>query len=162
MSTTIDTRRGAAPRRAAAPGPTSGLANQASPDEMRRRGTTVISEKVFEKIAGQAASEVSTSRGRSGGVLGIGSQSDSDALPKANVELSADSVDVDLAIGIAYPGSIRAAVQDVRNRVTSRVHELTGVPVHRVDIDVTFLTTTASPADAGSSGGHRHRKEKLR
>ena len=130
---------------------------------MRRRGTTVIAEKVFEKIAGQAASEVSTSRGRSGGVLGIGSQSDSDALPKADIELSADSVDVDLAIGITYPGSIRAAVQQVRDRVTSRVHELTGVPVHRVDIDVTFLTTTsASPASADRSGGRGHRKEKLR
>lgn len=125
----------------------------------RSRGTTVIAEKVFEKIAGQAASEVATSRGRTGGVLGIGSDADADARPKVDVDLSADSVDLGLAVGIAYPGSLRAAAQQVRDRVTSRVHELTGVPVHRVDIDVTFLTT---PAGANGSAGHGHRKEMLR
>ena len=126
------------------------------------RGTTTIAEKVFEKIAGQAASEVTTSRGRTGGVLGIGSDADADARPKVDVDLSADSVDLDLAVGIAYPGSIRDAVQQVRDRVTSRVHDLTGVPVHRVDIDVTFLTTPASPTGSAGSAGHGRRKEMLR
>jgi uncharacterized alkaline shock family protein YloU len=126
------------------------------------RGTTVIAEKVFEKIAGQAASEVTTSRGRTGGVLGIGSDADPDARPKVDVDLSADSVDLDLAVGIAYPGSVRSAAQQVRDRVASRVHELTGVAVHRVDIDVTFLTTPTGANGSAGSAGRGHRKEMLR
>ena len=168
MSTTIS----AAPRRAAL-GPGTGESNRSTAsssaaaastdavdsDEMRGRGQTVIADKVFEKIAGQAASEVATSRGRTGGVLGIGSDANAAARPKVDVDLSADSVDLDLAVGIAYPGSIRTAAQQIRQRVSDRVHELTGVPVHRVDIDVTFLTT---PTRSTSPGGQRHLKGTLR
>ncbi|RYZ32337.1 MAG: Asp23/Gls24 family envelope stress response protein, partial [Propionibacteriaceae bacterium] len=64
MSTTSS-----AGRSTTAPGPTSRLANGADPGEMRHRGSTVIADKVFEKVAGQAASEVAASRGRSGGLL---------------------------------------------------------------------------------------------
>lgn len=131
--------------------------NPAGRDELRRRGTTVIADKVFEKIAGQAASEVTASRGRSGGVLGIGSDADSNARPKVDVDLSADSADFDIAAGIAYPGSIRTAAQQIRDRVTRTVQDLTGVSVHRVDIDVTFLTTAF--ADSGSNSS---RKQVLR
>ena len=113
----------------------------------------MIADKVFEKVAGQAASEVAASRGRSGGLLGIGSDPDADARPKVDVDLSADSVDLDVTVGIAYPGSLRNAAQRVRDRVSRRVQELTGVPVHRVDIDVTFLTLP---------GSLEHHQEKLR
>ncbi len=161
MSTTTS------PREAAGSGPTASRtgapradldeshrpAGTTDGDGVRRRGATVIADKVFEKIAGQAASEVATARGRSGGVLGIGSDADADARPKVDVDLSADSVDLDVSVGIAYPGSIRSAAQQVRERVTERVQELTGVPVHRVDIDVTFLTVP---------GSLDHRQEKLR
>lgn len=167
MSTTTSPRRAAgtvpAAPRAAAPRVADLPAVREDLDEMRHRGVTVIAERVFEKIGGQAASEVSTSRGRSGGVFGFGAEADADALPKADVDLSADSVDIDLAIGITYPGSVRAAAQEIRDHVSTTVHALTGVPVHRVDIDVTFLAPT-SPSTPGATGpaGHRRRKEKLR
>ena len=134
-------------------GDPAGGGDSADRDEMRRRGKTVIADKVFEKIAGQAASEVSTSRGRSGGLLGIGSDADADARPKVDVDLSTDSVDIDVSAGIAYPGSIRSAAQQIRERISERVQYLTGVSVHRVDIDVTFLTVP---------GSLDHRQEKLR
>ncbi len=126
----------------------------------------MIAEQVFEKIAGQAASEVTASRGRSGGVLGIGSDADANARPKVGVDLSGDSADIDIAAGIAYPGSIRTAAQQIRDHVTSTVQDLTGVAVHRVDIDVTFLTTPHVSADglSGSAGTDRakNRKQVLR
>lgn len=106
----------------------------------RRRGRLVLAKKVVEKIAGQAASEVSVASGRSGGVLGFGADADADARPRVDVDLSGVSADLAIKIGIAYPGSIRAATQQVREHVTRRVEELTGVDVRRVDIDVTFLT----------------------
>ncbi|HEY0239748.1 MAG TPA: Asp23/Gls24 family envelope stress response protein [Friedmanniella sp.] len=108
-------------------------------DEMRRRGRLVLADRVIEKIAGQAAIEVAAASGRSGGFLGLGAESDAHARPKVDVMLSAASADLALAVGIAYPGSIRRATQEVREHVTERVETLTGVDVRRVDIDVTFL-----------------------
>ena len=107
--------------------------------EMRRRGRLVLADRVIEKIAGQAAVEVAATSGRSGGFLGLGAEADPGARPKVDVTLSAESADLALAVGIAYPGSIRRATQEVRDHVTERVETLTGVDVRRVDIDVTFL-----------------------
>ncbi len=121
-------------RSAAAPVP-------ADIQEPRRRGRLVIPERVIGKIAGQAASEVAVASGRSGGVLGIGADPDSGARPRVEVDLSAASADLSITVGIAYPGSIRAATQQLREHVTRRVEQLTGVNVRRVDIDVAFLTT---------------------
>ena len=117
----------------------------ASRDEMRRRGRLVLAERVVEKIAGQAATEVAAASGRSGGFLGIGADADASARAKVDVTLSSDSADLSLSLGIAYPGSIRRAVQQVREHVTERVETLTGVDVRRVDVEVAFLTTSDAP-----------------
>lgn len=122
-----------APRRAALPVVRPGRV------EPRVRGRLVLAEKVVEKIAGQAATEVGATSGRSSRVLGIGG--DPTARPHVDVNLSAESADLALSVGIAYPGSIRAATQQAREHVARRVEELTGVDVRRVDIDVTVLTT---------------------
>jgi uncharacterized alkaline shock family protein YloU len=108
--------------------------------EARLRGRLVLAEKVVEKIAGQAAAEVGATSGRSSQVLGVGDP-DPDARPRVDVDLSAVSADLALKVGIAYPGSIRRATQQIREHVTRRVEELTGVDVRRVDIDVTLLHT---------------------
>jgi uncharacterized alkaline shock family protein YloU len=108
--------------------------------EMRGRGRLVLAERVIEKIAGQAATEVVATSGRSGGFLGLGSTSDAGARPKVDVSLSTESADLALAVGITYPGSLRRATQEVRDHVTERVETLTGVDVRRVDVDVTFLS----------------------
>ena len=142
-STPVARRAAPSPRN---PGQAEAVPSADERREMRKRGTLTIADKVMEKVAGQVAAEVGATRGRSGGVLGIGAEADANARPKVDVDLSADSVDLDIALGIAYPGSIRDAAQNVRDQVTRRVEELTGVPVHRVDVDVTFLTTSSGAA----------------
>lgn len=112
-----------------------------SREEPRRRGRLIMPERVIEKIAGQAASEVAQASGRSGGVLGFGAVPDGSARPRVEVDLSAESADLSIKVGVAYPGSIRAATQQIRDHVTQRVEQLTGVDVRRVDIDVMFLST---------------------
>jgi uncharacterized alkaline shock family protein YloU len=127
------------------PRPAAAVAEISGRAEPRLRGRLTLSEQVVEKIAGQAAAEVAVASGRSGGLLGLGSNADAAARPEVDVDLSATSVDLALKIGIAYPGSIRLATAQVRDRVTRRVEELTGVDVRRVDIDVTFLTADLDP-----------------
>jgi uncharacterized alkaline shock family protein YloU len=103
------------------------------------RGRLVLGDKVVEKVAGQAASEVPGVLGREGGVLGVGGHADTSARPAVDVDLSRDSADLSLAVGVAYPGSVRQVTSRLRDHVTRRVQSLTGVSVHRVDVDVRFL-----------------------
>lgn len=169
---------GVAPRRAVASAPrrdatATGSTEPQDGSEMRRRGRLIMPEKVIEKIAGQAAAEIGAARGRSGGVLGVGSEPDPAARPKVDVDLSTDSADLAIAVGIAYPQSIRQTTQQIRDHVVARVGALTGVHVHRVDIDVTFLSVDADQGhgidhnldhdvDDGSAALDSHRRKDLR
>ncbi|GAA1845428.1 Asp23/Gls24 family envelope stress response protein [Microlunatus capsulatus] len=117
-----------------------------------RRGRLVLADKVVEKIAGQAAAEVGAVHGRSGGVLGIGSHVDRAARPDVDVDLSGDHADLALTVGIAYPGSIRRTTHELRTHVVRRVKELTGVDVHRLDLEVAFLSVTGIDTDRPQEG----------
>ena len=105
----------------------------------RARGTLTLSEQVIEKIAAQSASEVAAAGGESGGFLGIGQHSDLGARPKVDVELRETSADLFISVALPYGVSIRQTTQRVRERVSQRVEQLTGVAVHRVDVDVAVL-----------------------
>jgi uncharacterized alkaline shock family protein YloU len=104
-----------------------------------------MEHKVIEKIASQAASEVVSAGGRSGGFLGFGSHTDLSARPKVDVELSGGTASVDLAIAVAYPTPIRQVSEQVRQHLIDRVGELTGVDVTRVDITVSAFHREANP-----------------
>lgn len=112
--------------------------------ERRQRGRLVLAKQVVEKIAGQVASEVSATGGRSGGFLGIGAHTDLSARPKVDVELAGRTATLALEIAVAYPVSIRQATDHVRAQVTQRVGQLTGVEVTRVDITVVALHAGAT------------------
>ena len=138
------------------PGPTSAAVRSTPPTRERpaRRGRLVLADSVVEKVAGQAAAEIGAVHGRAGGLLGIGSHDDRSARPDVDVDVRGSSADVSVRVGIAYPGSIRQTTSQLREHVVRRVRELTGVEVHRLDVDVTFLSVTdVDPAN---------RKDKLR
>ena len=117
----------------------------ASPEPSRSRGRLTLAATVVEKTAAQAAVEVAASRGRSGGFLGIGGGYDATSRPSVDVDLTADYADLEIKVGIGYPGSLRKATEEIRDHVTRRVGELTGVRVRSVDIDVTFVTLETDP-----------------
>lgn len=112
--------------------------------ERRRRGRLVLAKQVVEKIAGQVAGEISAAGGRSGGFLGIGAHTDLSARPKVDVELTGRTATLAIEMAVAYPVSIRQATDRVRERLTQRVGQLTGVEVTRVDITVVALHAGAT------------------
>ena len=112
--------------------------------EWRQRGRLVLAKQVVEKIAGQVASEISAAGGRSGGFLGIGAHTDLSARPKVDVELAGRTATLAIEMAVAYPVSIRQATDRVRDRLTQRVGQLTGVEVTRVDITVVALHAGAT------------------
>ena len=107
----------------------------------RSRGRLVLEKRVVERIAAQAALESDSGQtgGVSGGFLGFGTQTDLTVPPATTVELVGTTATVRIDLTVAYPIPIRAATARVRRRVVSRVRELTGIQVTRVDITVTGL-----------------------
>ncbi|GAB2577608.1 Asp23/Gls24 family envelope stress response protein [Microlunatus antarcticus] len=130
-----------------APAPSSAVTPRRSAthrEQPARRGRLVIADSVVEKIAGQAAAEIGTVHGRTGGVLGLGAHDDRSARPDVDVDVRGSFADVSVKVGVAYPGSIRKTTSQLREHVTRRVRELTGVEVHRLDVEVTFLSVAGA------------------
>ena len=107
--------------------------------EVGDRGTTALSRKVLEKIAGQVAKDETSAGGSSGGVLGIGAQPDLSARPKADVELAGNVASLRIQVGLPYPVPVRQAADQLRERISHRITELTGVEVRQVDVTVSWL-----------------------
>lgn len=105
----------------------------------------MVEKKVVERVASQAASESGDTGGASGGLLGFGATGDLTASPATNVELTGRSATVTVDLTVAYPIPIRAATDRVRAHIVSRVRQLTGVEVTRVDITVTALHRSSAP-----------------
>ena len=112
------------------------------------RGRLVISQHVIERVASQVASEITQAGGTSGGLLGIGAHPDLSARPAAKVELSGQQASIALDIVLGYPTPLAATTDRVRHHVVSKVQQLTGVEVTRVDIDVTGLHLTTGQREA--------------
>lgn len=117
----------------------SGPGHAMAQGEPRSRGALVLSRRVVEKIASQAAMEIATAGGRSGGFLGFGSHADLSSRPKVSVDLSGRTATIRVEVAIAYPSPIARAAEQVRCQMVERVSSLAGVQVTRVDVTITAL-----------------------
>jgi uncharacterized alkaline shock family protein YloU len=130
--------------------PTAGAAA-----DRRNRGRLVLSDGVVEKVASQAVAEVGAAYGTSGGFLGFGARADATARPRVQVSLTRNFADVKVQAGVAYPVSLRQAADQIRAAVVARVRALTGVEVHRVDVEIAFLALDPDVAADRSSPDQR-------
>ncbi|HEV3400293.1 MAG TPA: Asp23/Gls24 family envelope stress response protein [Acidimicrobiales bacterium] len=87
------------------------------------RGLLDIAPVVPEKIARRAASEVAGTVGRI----------------TADADVAPGQATLRLELGVEYPRPVGEVAAEVQRRVTSRVHELTGLTVAAVDVTVTEL-----------------------
>lgn len=140
ITSTPRPNRAAPPVRLESPARLAAAHRSASAD----RGQLVIRHRVVEKIARQAASEIATAGGTTGGFLGLWSRTDLSARPKAEVELSGRTASIDLTVAVSYPTPLRDAAEEVRQHVMDRVAELVGIEVSRVDVTITALHQPSS------------------
>ncbi len=113
-------------------------------------GRLHIHDRVVEKIAGWAAREVAeagsaTPRllGRSlpvAGRFGI-RRTDLGAAANATAHIQGSATRIELSISVRWPASIPEVTAQVRDRVRTRVSDLTGLRVQEVGIIVTDLVT---------------------
>lgn len=132
------------PERPADPEP-AGSAS-APPPAAAERGRLVIADRVVEKVAARAVSEVDRATGAPRSVFGqtLGrAREDSPARTSAHVD--GDLVTVTVSMSVAWPAPVRDVAAQVRRRITQRVEDLTGMRVGEVDIDVQALLTEHRP-----------------
>jgi uncharacterized alkaline shock family protein YloU len=111
-------------------------------------GAITIQDRVVEKVAARAASELPDAGaaaprvlGRTmsaASVLGVRS-SDLAALPKTSVRVDGAFAVIDLELSVRWPCSIPDVTRTVRNHVRQRVEELTELNVAEVNIHVADL-----------------------
>jgi uncharacterized alkaline shock family protein YloU len=118
------------------------------------RGMTTINEGVVSKIAGEAAGEVegvrmggSASR-TAGGILEnvTGSQGQTRGV---SVEVGRFETAIDLTMGIEYGSNILERVEQVRNRISQRVENITGLRVTELNVTVSDVVF---PGEEGGEG----------
>lgn len=118
------------------------------------RGATTIKDTVVSKIAGMAAGEVegvhmggSASRS-AGGLLGGITGSDS---PTRGVSVEVGSVEtaIDLKMGIDYGKNILGTVGEVRQKITERVQNITGLKVTELNVTIADVIFPDDGQEAG-------------
>lgn len=111
-------------------------------------GAITIHDRVVEKLAARAATEVPDAGAAAPRVLGrslaaasaLGMRSsDLAALPKTSARIDGAVAVVDLELSVRWPCSIRQVTEAVRERVKQRLQELTALDVAEVNIHVADL-----------------------
>jgi uncharacterized alkaline shock family protein YloU len=104
----------------------------------RRRGALYVREKVVRRIVERSVLDVPGVVGDSGeGFGGVLSQS----LPSATCRLEHAGARVHVSLAVAWPVSLPWLTRAVRDRVATRVRELTGLSVSSVDVEVSRFTS---------------------
>ena len=118
------------------------------------RGMTTINEGVVSKIAGVAAGEVegvrmggSASRA-AGGILEnvTGSQGQTRGI---SVEVGRFETAIDLTMGIEYGSNILERVEQVRNRISQRVENISGLRVTELNVTVSDVVFPGEESGEG-------------
>lgn len=107
------------------------------------RGSTSIPATVVARIAEQAASELPQIGSAAGGVLGVGARRDFATRPSAECDLYGSSAVLRMDVGMTFPVAIAPTARSLREHVTSRVQDLTGLEVGRMDVEISWLNVDA-------------------
>jgi uncharacterized alkaline shock family protein YloU len=109
------------------------------------RGSVSIADRVVERIAGHAVTQVEGASAAPRRLLGVAlgeNPPDKEASVDARVDGSIVTVDATVAVG--YPHSVRAVTARLRTHVRAEVERLTGMRVAHIDVDVVSMRAPAA------------------
>lgn len=105
-------------------------------------GSTTIADRVVERVAARAVSEVDDAGGVARQVLGVPLGSTDENTPaRVSADVDGGIVSVQVLLAVVWPSPVRAVTRRVREHVIARVEQLTGLRVADVDIEVSHLLT---------------------
>jgi uncharacterized alkaline shock family protein YloU len=100
-----------------------------------------MADRVLERIAAHVLTEVEETGGAARRVLGVPlGPTGQRTRPQVTAHVDGHLAILRMRITVAYPEPIRQVTRRLRDRVTSRLGELTGLEVRQVDIDIVRLT----------------------
>jgi uncharacterized alkaline shock family protein YloU len=138
---TADTAAGPAAR----PGAELAPASPAALRPPETRGRTVIANRVLERIAARAVTEVDQAGGAARRLLGVPLGRDTaHTVARATAHVDGQLATLQVTMSVIYPAPIRQVTRRVRDQVIARVGELTGLDVRQVDIEITRLIRPGS------------------
>jgi uncharacterized alkaline shock family protein YloU len=146
MSETIPLTKGAPATEGQAYGEDeSSTVDALAASDAENRGQLTISDRVVEKVAGQAAVEVDHVTGVPRRVLGqtLGKVKP-DSQARASAKVDGSLVSISVSVAVEYPTAVRAAAAAVRESVIQRVHALCALDVVEVHVDVPHFYSSAS------------------
>jgi uncharacterized alkaline shock family protein YloU len=112
-------------------------------------GRTTVASRVLERIATQVLSELDRAGGAARRVLGVPlGRERVDRAPQVHARVDGHLATMRVSIVVAYPTPLRAVTRQLRDLMTTRVGQLTGLQLRQLDIDIAQLTT---PEPAGRS-----------
>ncbi len=123
--------------------PGTGAPETRAPED---RGTLSIADRVVERVAGYAATQVDGAAAAPRRLLGISvgeSRPDAEAAVRATVDGSVATVEATIAV--SWPQSVRTVTDRLRAHVREDVRRVTGVEVAHVDVDVVDFVTATTP-----------------
>ncbi|PRY37901.1 Asp23/Gls24 family envelope stress response protein [Umezawaea tangerina] len=106
------------------------------------RGRTDVADRVVERLAARAVTEVAGVGGSAHRVLGV-AVGDQEAV-QVTARVTGDRAELDVRLSVVYPESVAATTSRVRAHLVARTEELTGLVVSKVDITVTELRTATA------------------
>lgn len=111
--------------------------------DLELRGHLTVAKRVVEKIAEQAASEV-TGGGEHQTAFAVRPGATVTARPAVEVQLEGADAWLTIDVGLTYPTALRGSADELRAHLVDRLEELSGVTVRRLDIRISWLGATAS------------------
>jgi uncharacterized alkaline shock family protein YloU len=104
------------------------------------RGRTTVENRVVERIAAHAVTEVDGVGGTGHRMLGVAVADEDPGRPaRVSARLTGGSATLDVHVSVVYPAPVAATAARARAHLIRRTGELTGLNVGRVDIAVTAL-----------------------
>ncbi len=116
--------------------------HRGSPVRAGERGRLVVAKQVVEKIAAQAAFEI-TGVGEHRGAFAASPGLARGPRPTVNVQLDGSEAWLSVEVGMTYPAPLRAATDELRSHLVRRVEQLSGITVRRLDIRIGWLGAAA-------------------
>lgn len=109
--------------------------------EADERGTLTIDDRVVERLASYAVSQVPGTAAAPRRVLGVAvGDGDRDRDVQVDARIDGGTAVLETALAIRWPLSIATVVKDVRARVSDEVTTMTGITVDHVDVDVVSMS----------------------
>ncbi len=108
------------------------------------RGGLQIDDRVVEKIAARAVSEVEYATGVSRQLLGLG-RGRSRTTARVSASVDGDIATLRVTMMVLWPASVPEVTQRVREHVASRLAELASLRTAEVNVEVVELPTSYGP-----------------